>query len=181
MPLLRRKDKEYERAAQLLVDGEVSKAIDAFREILSNTPNHVNAMVSLAVALLERQGAPSRSSDETKEALELLRRAAEMSPDNPVPVFNLGVCQRRIGMLQDALASFHRALEIEERQPLALLHIAEINYQLGNLETAIEYARKALIRDPALEDAMDWVRDAVRQLKQNKEKGTRIDKKQDRD
>jgi tetratricopeptide (TPR) repeat protein len=119
-------------------------------------------MVSLAVALMETDGPARKDSSSTKEALELLDRAAAIAPKDPVPLFNKGVWLRSVGMLDGALAAFEAALKREKRQPLAVLHMAEINYELGRWDKAIELARQAVIRDPGLKDSLGWVPDAVK-------------------
>jgi tetratricopeptide (TPR) repeat protein len=162
MPFSRRKiDTDYEQAAKLLADGNYRESIDVLRQIISKSPRHTNAMVSLAVALIEQQDTPEKDSPLTEEALGLLDKAAAQAPRDAVPLFNKGVCLRDLGMLEEALVSFQAALDIEKRLPLAILHMAEINYELGRWEESIELARLALIRDPGLEGSMEWVRDAV--------------------
>jgi tetratricopeptide (TPR) repeat protein len=177
MPLRRSKsDTEYQEAASLLASGRIQEAIDRLRALLAREQRNTNVMVTLAVALMEMQTAPSRESVETEEALALLGRAGELSPKDPVPVFNTGVCLRKVGELKMALESFQRALKLEKKQPLALLHIAEINYELGNWEIAIEYARMALVRDPGLEGALGWVRNAMRKAGKLDDAGNLIQK-----
>ncbi len=161
MPILRRGKKEYRAAAKLLVDGHVREAIERLREIVKRDPSHVDAKVTLAVALMEQQETPDVSSPATKEALSLLDEAHSMAPRDPIPLFNRGVIERKLGRLDRAIESFKAALEIEKKQPLALLHLAEINYEIGNWDEAIEYARLALIRDPGLAEALTWVKDAL--------------------
>ncbi|MBD3406065.1 MAG: tetratricopeptide repeat protein [Candidatus Lokiarchaeota archaeon] len=166
MPLFRKRNKEYDKAARLLSEGKIEESIEMFRDIIRADPNDSNSMVALAVALLEVQDDPKRTSEETEEALILLDKAAKLAPDDPVPIFNRGVFYRKLGMYQEALAAFQTALEIEERQPLAVLHMAEIHYELENWEQAIDLARVALTRDPGLEYALTWVRDAMIQAGQ---------------
>jgi len=162
MPLFRRKaDTEYEQAAKLLIDGNSREAIDMLRQLILKHPRHTNAMVSLAVALIEQQERPEKDSPLTREALGLLDKAANLAPKDAVPLFNKGVCLRDLGMLEDALVCFQAALGIEKKLPLAILHMAEVNYELGRWEKSIELARLALMRDPGLEGSMEWVRDAV--------------------
>ena len=122
----------------------------------------MNAHVTLAIALMEAQETPDRDSPRTIEAFAHLDTAANLNPENPVPVFNIGVSQRKLGMLEESLVSFEKAIEIEERQPLAILHMAEVNYELERWEEAIRLAKLALIRDPGLESSMGWVRVAMR-------------------
>ncbi|MFX1265907.1 MAG: tetratricopeptide repeat protein, partial [Promethearchaeota archaeon] len=163
MPLFgRKKDKEYQEAARLLSEGQAEEASEKLREFLDKHPNDTNAMVSLAVALIQIQKRPALDSPSTQEALILLDQAADLNPRDPVAIFNKGVCQRTLGLLADALESFEAALEVEDRLPLAILHMAEINYELENWEKAVELARLALVRDPGIEGALTWVPDAMK-------------------
>lgn len=162
MPIFGKKnDKTYRLAAQLITEGKISEAITMLRDILKENPKHANAKTSLAVALMEIQQEPDKNSSETIEALSLLDEAASLDRKNPVPLFNKGVLLRKLGELEKALEVFLAAIEREKRQPLALLQIAEINYELERWEYAVEYARQALVRDPGLESALSWVRDAM--------------------
>ncbi len=163
MPLFRRsKDLDYRNAARLLNEGKVDEAITALKIIIETNPEHLNAYITLAVALMEEQKEPTRDSFQTVEAFALLDTAAALDPENPIPHFNMGVVLRNLGMLEESLVSFQKALDIEKRQPLAIANMAEVNYELERWEEAIRLAKLALIRDPGLESAMGWVRVAMR-------------------
>ncbi len=169
MPALgRKKDSEYQQAAMLLTSGKTEEAIAILRDIVSKNPAHTNAMVSLAVALMETEGAAKKDSPSAKEALDLLDKAATIAPKDPVPLFNKGVCLRILGMLEESLTAFETALKREKKLPLAILHMAEINYELERWDKALELARLALIRDPGLRNSMDWVPDAVKKAADQK-------------
>jgi tetratricopeptide (TPR) repeat protein len=162
MPIFGKKDnQEYRQAAHFIAEGKFSEAIELLRKILKENPRNFNAKTSLAIALMEIQQEPDRNSLETTEAIVLLDDAASIDMKNPVPLFNKGVLLRKLGSLEEALKSFLAAVDIEKRQPLALIQIAEINYELERWESAVYYARQALIRDPGLEGALTWVRDAM--------------------
>jgi tetratricopeptide (TPR) repeat protein len=163
MPLFgRSRDLDYRNAARLLSEGRVDEAIIELRIIIETNPEHLNAYVTLAVALMEVQEKPTRVSSQTVEAFALLDTAVALDPENPIPHFNMGVVLRTLGLLEESLVSFEKALEIEKRQPLAILNMAEVNYELKRWEEAIRLAKLALIRDPGLESAMGWVRVAMR-------------------
>jgi tetratricopeptide (TPR) repeat protein len=175
----RSKDTEYEQAARLLANNDTHAAIDRFREIISKKPDHINARVSLAVALMHTQDEPNIDSPLTIEALEQLDTAASLAPDDPVPYFNKGVLLRDLKQFDKAIRCFELALDIEERLAPAILHMAEINYELGNWDKAIELARLALIRDPGMEGSMGWVRVAMRKAGLLDDDGNVIDKQSD--
>lgn len=180
MPIFgRSKDTEYEHAARLLANNETHAAIDRFREIISKKPNHTNARVSLAVALMQAQDEPDIDSPLTIEALEQLDTAASLAPEDPLPYFNKGVLLRDLKQFEKALRSFEITLDIEERLAPAILHMAEINYELENWEKALELAKLALIRDPGLEGSMGWVRVAMRKAGLLDDDGNVIDKSPD--
>lgn len=163
MPLFgRSKDSDYRKAARMLNEGRVEEAIARLRVIVEKRPDHFNAYVTLAVALMEVQETPTRDSTQTIEAFALLDTAASMDPKSPIPYFNMGVMQRNLGLLEECLVSFEKALEVEKRQPLALANMAEVNYELERWEEAVRLAKLALIRDPGLEAGMGWVRVAMR-------------------
>jgi tetratricopeptide (TPR) repeat protein len=163
MPLFRRsKELDYRDAARMLNEGRAEEAITALRIIIEKEPEHINAYITLAVALLEVQETPTRDSPETVDAFALLDTAAALDPKNPIPHFNMGVMLRNLGQLEECLVSFEKAIEREERQPLALANMAEVNYELKRWEEAVRLAKLALIRDPGLESAMGWVRVAMR-------------------
>ncbi|MFX1271738.1 MAG: hypothetical protein ACFFAX_08640 [Promethearchaeota archaeon] len=162
MPIFgRKKDKEYQEAAKLLSEDRPKEAAEKLRIFLEKHPKDINGMVSLAVSLINGQEEPDRQSPETEEAFSLLDRAAELKPKDAVPVFNKAVCLRNLGMLEEALSEFDKVLEIEDRLTLAILHKAEINYELERWTEAVELARLALIRDPGIEEALNWVPKAM--------------------
>lgn len=162
MPLFGRRKSEYDQAAELITKGEIDKAIPILERVIAKGPTHTNARVALAVALLEKQDKATRETEDTQKAFRLLDEAAELAPDDPVPLFNRGVCLRKLDEPEAALESFSAALDVHEQLPLALLHMAEINYELERWDQAIDLARKALVMDPGFEASMDWVRDALR-------------------
>jgi len=175
----RSKDTEYEQAARLLANNDTFAAIERFREIISKKPDHINARVSLAVALMHAQDEPKPDSPFTIEALEQLDTAASLAPEDPVPYFNKGVLLRDLKQFDKAIRCFELALDIEERLAPAILHMAEINYELENWDKAIELARLALIRDPGMESSMGWVRVAMRKAGLLDDDGNVIDKHPD--
>jgi len=176
MPLFRRRNKEYDEAAQLLAEGETKEAIDKLEQFLSRNSSHTHALTSMGVGLMQLQETPDPSSALTKKALEYLDRAAESDPKDPVPLFNKGVCLRNLGMLEEALESFQSALELEDRLTLALLHTAEINYELERWQDAVDYARLTLVRDPGLENSLGWVVDAMKKAGLLEDNGSPIQK-----
>ena len=161
MPILGRKDKRYNDAAKLLAGGHIEDAIELLEALLSDQPDNLNGMITLAVALLEVQEELDSKDPRTERAFDLLDRAALLSPRDTVPLFNKAVSLRKLGLLKEALTTFQKVLEIDDRNTLSILHMAEINYELENWQEAVDLARLALIRDPGVEEALSWVKDAM--------------------
>ena len=80
MPLLGRKDKRYNEAAKILAEGHIEDAIELLEALLSDQPDNLNGMITLAVALLEVQEELDRKDPRTERAFELLDKAALLSP-----------------------------------------------------------------------------------------------------
>ena len=110
---------------------------------------------------METQDQPDRESPETVEAFQLLDKASVIAKKDAVPLFNRGVILRDLGLLEKALESFKAAARLDRKLPLALLHSAEICYELERWDEAIEFARAALVKDPGIESALTWVKDAM--------------------
>jgi len=155
------KDKKYEKAAEMLAEEKYEEAISLLEKVLKIDPEHTNALTSMGVAMISMHVNPNLADPSIAEGLDYLNRAAEINPEDPIPIFNKAVLLRKLNRPEEAIETFKEVLEIEERQPLALLHIAEINYELERWETAIDYARRALIRDPGLKEALTWVPKAM--------------------
>jgi tetratricopeptide (TPR) repeat protein len=51
-------------------------------------------------------------ANQADQALEHFRLAADLNPQYLEAVFNLGLCERAMGRLEDALAAFRRAAEL---------------------------------------------------------------------
>ncbi len=166
------KDEKYEKAAQLIANEEYEEAVPLLKEVLNENPEHTNALTSMGVALISMHINLDLADPNIKQGLEYLNQAAEIDPEDPVPVFNKAVLLRKLKRPEEAIDAFKQVLEIEKRQPLALLHIAEINYELERWETAINYARQAVIRDPGFKEALTWVPEAMEKAGLLDEKNT---------
>jgi Tfp pilus assembly protein PilF len=106
--------------------GHPNLAEAVYRSILLETPDNVDAMLGVAIALLAR--------NETAEALELLETAEGLSPENERVLATLGRAHQKAGRPERAIAYFERAVSHDpsaqhrlwlERARLSFLHRVE--------------------------------------------------------
>ncbi len=81
-----------------------SKAAASYRAALTEIPDHPKALSSLGLALYQMQ--------EFEEALQIYRRLAEVSPDDPLPFEKLAQLCERLGNLKDAVEAAVKAADL---------------------------------------------------------------------
>ena len=87
-------------------------------KVLSTEPENANALNALGYTLADRTG-------RLQEALEYIRRAAELIPDDPAILDSLGWVSYRLGKMQDALKWLGLAFEKLEDAEIAA-HYGEV-------------------------------------------------------
>ena len=94
---------------------------------------------TLLGACLQKQG---------KDALAVLNKAAELSPDDPIPLNNLGNDQRRIGQLDQAIQSYRLALQLSPDSAEIYCNLGIALQDHGHIEEAIANFRNAVNLKP---------------------------------
>ncbi len=90
-------------------DGGSSKeGIEALRRVISNDGNNYEARVTLGKVLVQK--------NDFEEAIEHLRIAAEMAPNNPEPHFQLSIAYRRLGKFEESKREAQRVKMIHEKR-----------------------------------------------------------------
>ena len=100
----------YYAALDLMAEGKLEKAIDAYHESLSVDPNFTEAMHGLARALQDLQ--------RYDEAIEVARRIAEIDPDDVLAHTSLSVLYQKKGMIAEAEAEGAKARVLGWKQQL---------------------------------------------------------------
>jgi tetratricopeptide (TPR) repeat protein len=85
-------------------DQEWSKAASAYRNALQEMPDHPKALNSLGLALFQ-QGA-------FDEALQIYKRVAQVSPQDPAPMEKLAQLLERTGHLKEAINAAYKAADL---------------------------------------------------------------------
>jgi aspartate beta-hydroxylase len=126
-------------ARQLLSQGRVAEAERACEQVLEHSPNAVEALNVCAVKALR-----DRHHD---RAVELLERAVEVAPNDPVSQHNLGRAYEAGGRIHDAIDALTRAVRLRPVYHVARVRLAALLEARGDRDRAVlQYAR-------ALEDA----------------------------
>lgn len=132
--------------------GEFAQAEPLYRQVLAHDPNHVDAMCLLAL-LSNQRGDP-------RAAIELLRRAEAVAPDNPrvraataEAYSNLGDLLRRAGNPSEAIGAYRAALALRPEMAETANNLGLALVMSGRLTEALEAYRHAVAQRPGLAEA----------------------------
>jgi len=93
------------------------------------------------------RGEALRELERYPEALEPLRKAAQVEPDNIHVWLALGWCHKRTARIDLAVKALERALEVEPTEPLVQYNLACYFSLMGNKERALAHLSQALTLD----------------------------------
>jgi tetratricopeptide (TPR) repeat protein len=100
----------YYAALDLMAEGHLEKAVDAYRESLATDPTFTEAMHGLARALQDLQ--------RYDEAIAVAQRIAEIDPDDVLAHTSLSVLYMKKGMIPEAEAEGAKARVLGWKQQL---------------------------------------------------------------
>jgi predicted O-linked N-acetylglucosamine transferase (SPINDLY family) len=133
-----------EQAMQLAVqrhrDGQLSEADSLYRQILTERPDHPDA--------LHLMGVLASQAGRHDVAVQLIGRAIAINAGSAAYFINLGVALAELGRLDEAVAAYRRGLMINPNDPLALSSLANALRQKGDAHEAIAACRRALAIRP---------------------------------
>lgn len=118
-------------------------------KVLSTEPENANALNALGYTLADRTG-------RLQEALDYIKRAAALLPDDPAILDSLGWVSYRLGMMQDALKWLNMAFTRLEDAEIAA-HYGEVLWHNNQREQAIEVWERGKAADekhPVLVDTL---------------------------
>jgi len=110
------------------------------REVMVQAPENHNAYNALGYSLAER-------NVRLDEALALIGKALQMSPDDPFIMDSMGWVQYRLGNLDEAEAQLRRAYALRNDVEIAV-HLGEVLWKKGREADAQTLLRQARARDP---------------------------------
>lgn len=110
------------------------------RKIILLEPQSPMAYNSLGYTLADR-------TDRYEEAHELIRKAAELAPDDPAILDSLGWVQYKLGMYEEARDNLDRAFKLYPDAEVAA-HLGEVLWVMGDRSAATRIWRNALQTQP---------------------------------
>lgn len=120
----------YSRALIAERDGDLGQVEIDLRRILELDPNNINALNALGYTFADH-------NYNLTEALELVLKARELSPDNPAIADSLGWVYFRLGDFEQAQALLQEAFDKIPDHEIAA-HFGELLWMQGDKERAIE-------------------------------------------
>jgi predicted O-linked N-acetylglucosamine transferase (SPINDLY family) len=140
--------------------GQLAEAERLYRQVLSENPDHGDALFLLAGLDLH--------SGRADAAVEKLNRATAVSPDNAAYFTNLGEAYRRIGKHYDAMRALLRAMAIRPRMAEPVFNLGVLMEETGVPEGALACFQHATELKPdsrQIQDRLDRAREARRPFK----------------
>ena len=111
------------------------------RQILSTTPDNVNALNALGYTLADK-------TDRYEEAKELIERALSISPNDPAIMDSLGWVEFRLGNYESSLLRLRSAFSKYQDHEVAA-HLGEVLWTLKHYDEAKKVWRKGLELNPS--------------------------------
>ncbi|QPM90702.1 tetratricopeptide repeat protein [Pseudooceanicola algae] len=121
-----------------------------FRAALDRNPNQPNVLNYFGYSLVEQ-------NENLDEALEMIERAVDLSPDSGYIVDSLGWVLFQLGRVQEAVPQMERAAELMPVDSVVNDHLGDVYWSVGRkLEAQFQWTR-ALSLDPE-DDEADRIR-----------------------
>jgi tetratricopeptide (TPR) repeat protein len=126
--------------------GRREQAAAAFQKLLARKPDFAPALNYLGYMWAEK-------GEHLPEALEMVKKAVSLDPDNGAYVDSLGWAQYQLGRYDDAKRDLERAHDLMPDDATICEHLADVYAALGDVVHAEQLYRRAL--DLAADDAAD--------------------------
>lgn len=101
----------------------VPKAIEIHRRILSFLPDYKTSLNNLGYLLLMRE---NPTNEEIKEAIECLKRAIQLDPNNPAYLDSLGTLLEKTGKKEQAVRALEKAVTLAPNQTELIDHLHKL-------------------------------------------------------
>lgn len=112
------------KASALEKSGDTRGAIETHLRILRLRPEHKNSLNSVAFLLLEGK---EPNPEELKLAMENLKRALQLEPENAAYLDSFGVLLSKMGKIEEARRAFEKALVKAPSEDIILEHLKNLS------------------------------------------------------
>ncbi|HEX4792598.1 MAG TPA: tetratricopeptide repeat protein [Humisphaera sp.] len=147
----------FESAGTHVRLGRAAEAEEAFGQILSIQPDHIESISQLALLALRGQRYAT--------AIQHFQRAVTISP-SPALCANLGLALAWAGRLPEAIVAYQRAIELNPSIPEVHFNLGHALQQDRQLEAAMESYRHALALRPAYPQVLNNIGNLHKQIGQ---------------
>lgn len=147
----RRPELLFDLGAMLEVTGQWERAEEAFLESLESRPDDPWLLNYLGYSWADR-------NQNLDEALDLIERALEQTPDDGMIVDSLGWVLYRLGRYDEAVVELERAVGLEPAEAVIIDHLGDAYWKTGRHYEARFQWRHVLTLAPDDEDLVDAVR-----------------------
>jgi tetratricopeptide (TPR) repeat protein len=127
----------FEYGLLLEQEGQQNEAITIMEKVLELQADHVEALNYLGYTWAE-------NNVHLEKALEYIKKAITLKPDNGYILDSLGWVYFRMGDLEKARTALEHALSLEPKDPYLNEHMGDIFQSTGQKEKAREHYRKAI-------------------------------------
>jgi protein O-GlcNAc transferase len=158
MPIRMTLQQQLESALSYQRAGRLAEAEALYRQILSQQPNHPDA--------LHRLGILAGQSGHRDAAVDLIRRAIRAKPDWAEAYGNLGNILQDAGQLDEAVTSYRRAISLKPDLAGAHSNLGNTFRSLGQLDEAIASYREAIQLKPDFAEAHSNLGNAMKDIGQ---------------
>jgi protein O-GlcNAc transferase len=125
--------------------GDLEQAEKCYRAILEVAPVNAEALHLLGVLSIQKQDSPA--------AIDLISRAIQIFPDQPIYHNNLGNAYRDSGCCEQAVACYQKALQIRPDLVETYVNMGVAYHRLADLERAVTAFQKAITLKPDCAEA----------------------------
>ena len=122
--------------------GRLAEAEVIYRRILEAEPDHPDSLHLLGLIAIQ--------SEDHARAIDLIERANELCPSNPVFLSNLAEAYQRLNCPDMAKDCCEQALRLKPDYPAAHANLGNALMALGEIDTAEQCYRQAIDGDPSL-------------------------------
>lgn len=147
----RRPDLLFDLGAVLEVTGQWKRAEQAFLESLESRPDDPWLLNYLGYSWADR-------NENLDEALDLIERALERTPNDGMVIDSLGWVFYRLGRYDEAAVELERAVGLEPAEAVIIDHLGDAYWKTGRYYEARYQWRHVLTLAPDDEDLVDAVR-----------------------
>lgn len=147
----RRPDLLFDLGAVLEVTGQWERAEQAFLESLESQPDDPWLLNYLGYSWADK-------NENLDEALDLIERALERTPDDGMVIDSLGWVLYRLGRYDEAVVELERAVGLEPAEAVIIDHLGDAYWKTGRYYEARFQWRHVLTLAPDDEDLVDAVR-----------------------